>query len=240
MDCPGAFPFQDLCGRGPSFFDSLPLVQRGRSASLSWLSGGSDVLRFLWLCLVRWSPFVRRAGSGNCLLPGMRDSNSSFRTARSSLFTGALALGDDGQMTFHRSRTRQRAITRAEIILGVLVLGLLVATVCPKIFARNPGTTAALAQIATFKVALEAFQQDTGYLPRGTNGLLELLRQPPSATNWHGPYLDRIPQDPWGRDYVYKCPGKHTASGYPYDLICLGPPGEDSPIVNWESMWLRP
>ena len=138
-------------------------------------------------------------------------------------------------MKFRRSRTRQRAITRAEVVLGVLVLGLLAHMVCPKIFARRPyaGPTAALTQIASFKTALQMFQQNTGYLPRGTNGLLELLRRPPGASNWHGPYLDSIPQDPWGRDYLYECPGKHIASGYAYDLISLGPPGKDAPIVSW-------
>lgn len=145
-------------------------------------------------------------------------------------------------MMVKNSRTSQGAITRIEVALGVLVFGVLAAIICPKVFARRPyaGLTTASLQIASFETALKIFQQDNGYFPKGTNALFELVRQPPGATNWRGPYLEGVPQDPWGRDYVYHCPGEHTNSGYPYDLICLGPPGQDSPVENWKVPQLRP
>ncbi|SPE62647.1 putative type II secretion system protein G [Verrucomicrobia bacterium] len=91
----------------------------------------------------------------------------------------------------------------------------------------------AQAQMAAMNDALAAFYRDTGHYPQGTNGLLELLRQPPDATNWHGPYLQDIPQDPWGNDYLYECPGK--LNGNSYDLILAGPPGRGvhPAVTNW-------
>lgn len=142
-------------------------------------------------------------------------------------------------MSTHPSRNRRRdAFTRVELLLAMLVLGFLVVTVCPKIFARHPyaGIAAARSQISHLTTALELFQNDTGHLPVGTNGLFDLIQKPPGATNWQGPYLRDVrdvPKDPWGRDFIYECPGKHIASGYPFDLVCLGPPGETKPIANW-------
>ena len=131
----------------------------------------------------------------------------------------------------------RRAFTVAELILTLVVLGILAGMVCPKIFAHHPyaGITQAQTQMACFDTALAAFHSDTGYYPPGTNGLLDLVRKPLGATNWQGPYLEKVIEDPWGRSYVYECPGQHTASGYPYDLMCLGPPGGNAPIANWSS-----
>jgi len=87
---------------------------------------------------------------------------------------------------------------------------------------------------AGIKPALAAFKVDTGFFPKGSNGMLELLQQPTGATNWHGPYLEKLPVDPWGNKYFYEYPGKHNPNGY--DLFSAGPdgkPGTDDDIVNW-------
>jgi general secretion pathway protein G len=97
-----------------------------------------------------------------------------------------------------------------------------------------------MSQIALFRIQLGAFRIDNGFYPDGTNGLQDLVRQPVGATNWHGPYSPGIPKDPWAQDYVYECPGKHSASGYPYDLLSLGPPGASNPVANWANSDLAP
>ncbi len=84
------------------------------------------------------------------------------------------------------------------------------------------------------KSALDAFKVDTGSYPEGSNGLLELGQQPIGATNWHGPYLDKPPVDPWGKKYFYEYPGKHETNGY--DLFSAGPDGKagtEDDIGNW-------
>jgi general secretion pathway protein G len=97
---------------------------------------------------------------------------------------------------------------------------------------RPAPITAALTELSAITTALDAFRAENGYYPPGANGLQDLVRRPVAATNWHQ-YLDSIPKDPWGHDYIYDCPGKHTSSGYPYDLSSPGPPRANEPIVNW-------
>lgn len=99
---------------------------------------------------------------------------------------------------------------------------------------------AAMAQMAVFRTMLGAFRDDTGFYPTGTNGLQGLVRQPAGTTNWHGPYAQDIPKDPWDREYVYEIPGKHTSSGYPYDLFSLGPIPGTNVIANWAFPSLKP
>jgi general secretion pathway protein G len=98
---------------------------------------------------------------------------------------------------------------------------------------RTPRTSA-LTQIENFGNALDQYQIDTGDYPFGTNGLQALIQPPTGVTNWRGPYLkaDSLPLDPWKRPYIYTFPGTRAASGFPYDLISLGPPGANAPITN--------
>jgi type II secretion system protein G len=73
--------------------------------------------------------------------------------------------------------------------------------------------------------ALDRYRLDNGFYPTMVEGLDALINEPPTATNWKGPYLLSYPRDPWGRDYRYIYPGKH---GFEYDLYSLGPDGVES------------
>ena len=95
----------------------------------------------------------------------------------------------------------------------------------------NAKTTAARAQIASFKTALDAFEVDNGYFPKARDGLSALVKKPLDAVSWHGPYLPQIPKDPWDQDYIYECPGKHNPASY--DISSPGQPGDQMPIGNW-------
>ena len=129
---------------------------------------------------------------------------------------------------------RQRGFTLVEMLLVLVILATLAAIVYPKVANRSEQArvTSAQTQIANFKTALDAFEVDNGYYPKGKNGLMDLVQKPRDATAWHGPYLDSIPKDPWGNDYMYECPGKHNAS---YDISSMGPPGKDMLIGNWNT-----
>ena len=96
---------------------------------------------------------------------------------------------------------------------------------------ENAKTTAARAQIASFKTALDAFEADNGVFPKARNGLSDLVQKPRDAVSWHGPYLAQIPKDPWDQDYIYECPGKHNPASY--DISSPGQPGDQTPIGNW-------
>ncbi len=133
------------------------------------------------------------------------------------------------------SGRRRQAFTLVELLLVLVILGILAAIVIPKFSGRTEQAKeqAAVTQIATFRTALDAFEVDNGYYPKGRNGLQDLIVQPRDAQNWRGPYLqtDRIPLDPWGSEYMYECPGRHNPTSY--DLSSSGPPGGDKLIANW-------
>jgi len=136
-------------------------------------------------------------------------------------------------MNLHRphpapARLRQRGFTLIELLLVLVILGVLAAIVVPKFSGRTEQArvTAAKSQIATFGTALDAFEVDNGFYPKGKDGLNELIRQPGNTPNWRGPYLKgQIPNDPWGQPYVYECPGKRNPTSY--DLMSMGPDGRN-------------
>ncbi len=132
-----------------------------------------------------------------------------------------------------RSVHRRQAFTLVEMLLVLVILATLAAIVYPKVMGRSEQArvTAAQQQIANFKTALDSFEVDNGYFPKGKNGLNDLVQQPRDAAAWHGPYLEHIPVDPWGNPYIYDCPGKHNPTFY--DVSSPGSPGANLPIGNW-------
>lgn len=118
-------------------------------------------------------------------------------------------------------------------ILGIVVLCFVVLCI-PRISTHGPRSrvTAAYTDInGAFHFALRQYRVDTGSYPKSLQGL---LRQPDGATNWRGPYLDKIPVDPWGNDYHYELPGRRSMDGY--DLFSAGPDGRvgtADDIGNW-------
>ncbi len=135
-------------------------------------------------------------------------------------------------------RYLQQGFTLVELLLVLVILGVLAGIVLPKFSGRTEQArvTAAQSQISTFGTALDAFEVDNGYYPKGKSGLQDLVQQPRDALNWKGPYLKgEVPLDPWGNPYIYECPGRHNASGY--DLMSVGPDGREGSeddITNWQ------
>lgn len=134
-------------------------------------------------------------------------------------------------------RPPSRGFTLIELLLVLVILGVLAAIVVPKFAGRTEQarTTAAVSQISTFSTALDAFEIDNGFYPRGKTGLNDLFVQPRDAQNWRGPYLkNEPPKDPWGNDYIYESPGKHNPTSY--DIMSMGPDGRvggDDDITSW-------
>ena len=133
---------------------------------------------------------------------------------------------------------RSRGFTLIEILVVVIIIGLLAALVGPRLFTRvgKSKQAAAQAQIELFGVALDNFRLDVGRYPTTQEGL-EVLQKNPGVDNWDGPYLKKeVPQDPWGKAYVYKAPGEHGE----YDLISYGADGapggegESVDVVSWQ------
>ncbi len=135
--------------------------------------------------------------------------------------------------------TEEKGFTLIELLVVVIIIGLLASLVAPKFFGKLGASKqkTAKAQIELFGSALDSFRLDVGRYPTTEEGLNALHEKPSSAEKWQGPYLPKaIPKDPWGRDYVYKCPGEHGE----YDITSYGldgqpgGEGENTDINSWE------
>ena len=129
------------------------------------------------------------------------------------------------------------------MLVVLAIIATLAAVVAPAIF-RNAGDAkiqAARSQIETFGLALDAYRLDSDTYPSSDQSLGALWEKPTSGElprNWRGPYLRRrVPDDPWGRPYIYAAPGKQNPTTY--DLYTLGRDGkrggagEDADITSW-------
>jgi general secretion pathway protein G len=134
------------------------------------------------------------------------------------------------------SKQRRKGFTLIELLLVLVILGVLAGIVVPRFGGQTKRAreTAAQTQISSFKTALNAYEVDMGAYPKGKEGLSELVSAPRNAKNWRGPYMETLPKDPWGNDYIYECPGKHNPNSF--DLMSMGEDGRvggDDDITNW-------
>lgn len=129
-----------------------------------------------------------------------------------------------------RVKAGQCGFTLIEILIVVAIIGLIAALIGPNLIGRLESSKEeiAKAQVEMLSSAVLSFMLD---LKRFPNTIDELVNS--TDPLWRGPYLSkqRLPKDPWGRDYQYKCPGDHG----PFDLYSLGPEGTlgDKSITNW-------
>ena len=129
---------------------------------------------------------------------------------------------------------RKRAFTLIELMLVVIIIGILIAMVMPRLAGRSEQARkiATEADIeSNIAMALDMYELDNGSYP---NSLNDLLKKSPEADNWNGPYIKKGPRDPWGRQYNYKFPGENNRDSY--DLSSSGRDGSEGgedDITNW-------
>jgi general secretion pathway protein G len=135
-------------------------------------------------------------------------------------------------------RTDRRGFTLVELLVVMVIIGLLAALVGPKLFPKlgKGKQAAAKAQIELLGQALDQFRLDVGRYPTTQEGLAALITNP-GIENWDGAYLKKaLPLDPWGKQYIYQCPGSHgeyDVSSYGRDGS-PGGEGEDKDVASWE------
>jgi general secretion pathway protein G len=180
----------------------------------------------------------------------MRAISNLMRSGVRALTT-RVAAGPRHSLVAHPGRSRhwrrtrtvvrhQGGFTLIELLVVIIVLGLLVGLVGPRLFGRvgQSKQAAARAQIELLGAALDQYRLDIGGYPNSGQGL-ESLQRNPNVPNWNGPYLKKsVPKDPWGNAYKYRCcPGQNGE----YDLWSEGSDGapggegESADITSWES-----
>ena len=123
------------------------------------------------------------------------------------------------------SQKPQSGFTLLEIMLVVTIIALLLGAAIYKLggnveYARDIRVEADIQGINT---QLGLYESMNGFYPTTEQGLQALVTQPntdPKPTRWYQLYKE-LPKDPWGSDYIYRCPGLKNPNGY--DLYSAGP-----------------
>jgi general secretion pathway protein G len=153
---------------------------------------------------------------------------------------GAPPANTRGLSIGRSASSREAGFTLVEMLVVLSIIGLIVALVGPRVlsYLSESKVKAARIQIEGFSSALDLYYLDNGSYPTSGDGLAALVQRPNSVSSWNGPYLKSslVPNDPWGRPYVYVSPGQHGA----FDVMSLGPEGHEgtngaaASIANWQ------
>ena len=133
---------------------------------------------------------------------------------------------------------RFKRFTLIEMVVVIVILAMLVGIATPLYFrhVKKAKISTAKTQISMFEQAIFDFRVDLDRLPDANVGLRALIENTSGEEKWKGPYLKKMPKDPWGHDYVYVCPGQHGD----FDIISYGSDGQpggigDAADINsWE------
>ncbi|QSH40062.1 type II secretion system major pseudopilin GspG [Lentisphaerota bacterium ZTH] len=138
----------------------------------------------------------------------------------------------------NRKQLNKNWFTMIEMVVVIVIIALLASIATPLYFrhVKRARVSAARTQIRLLEQAVFDFRLDMGRLPDASYGLKELVSNVNNDSHWDGPYLKQgLPSDPWGRPYVYKCPGEHGE----FDIMSYGADGqpggtgENADVGNW-------
>lgn len=139
-----------------------------------------------------------------------------------------------------RTRHSEGGFTLIEIMVVIVIMGILAALVVPRVLDRPDQARAVAARqdVAGIMQALKLYRLDSGRYPSGEQGLRALVEKPAAGlapAGWK-PYLERLPNDPWGKPYQYMNPGINGE----IDIFSLGADGQaggdgaNADIGSWQ------
>lgn len=126
-----------------------------------------------------------------------------------------------GRKRFLQNRG-QGGFSFLEIMMVVMIIGILVAVVGPKILGKTDKARvqATKLQLKNLKTALNDFEMTVGSLPTTDQGLEALVHRPSDiAEDQWEQKMDEMPKDAWNEPFVYRCPGEGERE---YDLFSKG------------------
>lgn len=141
----------------------------------------------------------------------------------------------------HKRKRDERGFTLVELMVVIVIIGLLTTIVVINVMPSQDRAMSgkAEADVSLLESALEQYRLDNLTYPTATEGLRALVQVPATMQRperyRRGGYIKRLPEDPWGRPYLYTVPGRNGS----FDVYSLGADGaeggegENADIGNW-------
>ena len=141
-------------------------------------------------------------------------------------------------MNGKKRKLQQSGFSLLEILVVIVILGVLASMVAPNIMGNKEQADKqkAVSDIVALENALDMYKLENNFYPSTQQGLDALVTKPtgspePKSYRDSG-YIRRLPQDPWGTDYLLVSPGEFGS----VDIFSAGPDGQagtDDDIGNW-------
>ena len=126
-------------------------------------------------------------------------------------------------------RYNKPGFSLVEIMIVVVIIGLMagLVTYATAGYLERAKRQRARSDLVTYSGAVDSYYLAKGSYPDNEDGLKALVPE----------FIKVLQNDPWGKAYLYVCPGK---SG-PYDIVTYGADGReggtgaDADITNWDA-----
>lgn len=137
-----------------------------------------------------------------------------------------------------RKNRKRTMFTLIEVVVVIVILVTLagIATPIYMNYVKKGKIGTATMQLQLLEQELDNYKIEVGQYPSELRGLIENID---NHEKWDGPYMKKIPLDPWGNEYVYTVPGEHNEKAF--DLCSYGADGqqggqgENADICNWDN-----
>jgi general secretion pathway protein G len=133
---------------------------------------------------------------------------------------------------------KSQGFSLLELMVVIVIIGILASMIVPNIMGsqERANVQKAVSDITALEGSLSLYKMDNYDYPTTEQGLEALVEQtdiePEPRRFPEGGYIKRLPQDPWGNDYVLLNPGEQGRM----DVFSAGPDreaGTEDDIGNW-------